>query len=131
MSAGGRKQTNVTIDEPAVGSVLIFALSPRQTIYLQKIVYSPVTIIQGTVINFVDSVTGLSIGQFTIMPPSISQPPYVVDYGLGDTQSAGTPLSQGANLILSVPVGGVNGRLHIKAYQIPLPITRLGPNVWG
>ena len=82
--------------------------------------YNPLTIIAGTVLGFIDSLTLQSIGTMTIMPASIAQAPYVVDFGAGDTNTSGTPLTKGASLILSVISGGVNGRMHIKAYQLPL-----------
>ncbi len=116
----GRQQTNANINEPAPNSVVVRARSAFQTIYLQKITYSPLGIVAGTVLAFIDSLTGQSVGLITVMPSSVAQPPYVIDYSLGDSASSGTPISQGANLVISVLSGGITGRLHIKAYQIPL-----------
>ena len=118
--AGGRAQSNVSINDPQPSSVLLFARSPLHTVYIQKIVYNPSNVIvPGTVLGFLDSLTNQTIGTMTVMPPSVAQPPYIIDYGIGDSTTAGTPLSKGANLILSIFSGGVVGRIHIKAYQLP------------
>ena len=116
----GRYQTNASINEPGPNSVLIQVKNPLQTIYIQKIVYAPLGIVAGTVLSFIDSLTLQSIGLITVMPPSVAQPPYVIDFGAGDSGSSGTALTKGASLVLSVLSGGVTGRMHIKAYQIPL-----------
>lgn len=127
----GRIQSNATIDEPAVGSILVQARSPLQTIYVQKIVYAPTNINAGTILSFIDSLTLVSVAAITVLPPSVAQPPYVIDFTVGDSPSSGTPLSQGANLVLAVLAGGVSGRLHIKAYQIPLQTARVGLNAYS
>ena len=119
---GGRLQTNASIQEPVPGSILVQVRNPLQTIYIQKIVYSPTSIIPGTVLSFIDSLTLQSIGFITIMPPSVAQPPYIIDFGAGDSGSSGTALTKGASLVLAVLVGGSAGRIHIKAYQLPLVI---------
>ena len=132
--AGGRAQSNVSINDPSPLSVLVAARSPFHTVYIQKIVYSPSsTIVPGTVLGFLDSLTFQSIGTITVMPPSVAQPPYTIDYGIGDSTTAGTPLSKGASLILSIVSGGVVGRLHIKAYQLPLFIVApyVAPHAFG
>ncbi len=119
--AGGRAQTNVSINDPQPTSILIQVKSPLHTIFVQKIVYSPANVIvPGTLLGFIDSLTKQTIGTITVMPPSVAQPPYTIDYGVGDSTTSGTPLSQGASLVLAVFSGGVIGRVHIKAYQLPL-----------
>lgn len=123
MADSGRFQTNANISAPLANAVLVQVKSASQTIYVQKIVYSPANIIPGTVLNFIDSLTGQSVGSITVMPPSVAQAPYIIDYSQGDSRSAGTPLTRGASLRLSVTGGGITGRLHIKAYQTPLYVT--------
>ena len=119
--AGGRLQCNVSLSEPTIDSVVIRARSSAHTIYMQKVVYSPsAVIVPGTVLAFLDSITGASIGLITVMPASVAQPPYVIDYGVGDSITSGVPLTKGANLIMSILAGGMTGRLHVKAYQLPL-----------
>jgi hypothetical protein len=132
--AGGRWQTNVSINDPSPASILMQAKSAFHTIYIQKIVYSPsAAIVPGTLLGFLDSLTGQSIGTITVMPPSVAQPPYTIDFGVGDSTTSGTPLSKGANLILSIIVGGAVGRMHIKGYQTPLYLTTpyVGPMTAG
>jgi len=119
--AGGRIQTNASINDPQPTSTLIQARSSNHVLYVQKIIYSPAnSIVAGTLLGFLDSLTGQSIGTITVMPPSVAQPPYVIDYGTGDSLTAGTPLSKGASLVLAIFSGGVVGRLHIKGYQLPI-----------
>ena len=133
MPQGGRQQTNSSIQEPVPGAILVQARSALQTVYIQKIIYSPTSIIPGTVVSFIDSLTGQSIGFITVMPASVAQPPYIIDFGAGDSDTSGTALSKGASLVLSVLVGGVAGRMHIKAYQLPLyiPIAYVAPHTAG
>lgn len=117
---GGRYQTNINVSERSVGSILVQVKSPSQTIYVQKITYVPTTIIPGTVVTFLDSITGQSIGLMTVMPASINQSPYVIDFSIGVPLTAGSALTKGANLILGVTSGGISGRLYIQCYQLPL-----------
>ena len=112
----GRAQCNVNLNEPVVGSVLIFAKGPTQVVHIQKITYSPTEFTSGTVLSFIDSLTSVSIGTVQVLPLAIGlSTQFVLDFG-----DAGTPLSVGASLVLAVPAGGVTGQLEILAYQIPL-----------
>ena len=117
--AGGRIQTNISINDPSPLSILVQARSPLQTVYVQKIVYAPSQTIAGTVLSFIDSLTGQSIGRIVVLPDSAQAVPYVIDYATAGEHLDGTFLSKGASLQLSILSGGVVGRLHIKAYQLP------------
>lgn len=118
--AGGRLQTNVSINDPSPASIVVQARTASHTIYIQKIVYSQSVLVPGTVLSFIDSITGVSLGLMSIMPSAIVQTTYTMDFGLEDPSAAGTPLSKGAHLVLSIISGGVAGRLLVKAYQLPL-----------
>jgi hypothetical protein len=112
----GRAQCNASIADPSIDSILVTAKSTRQRIYVQSITYTPTSYVAGTVLNFLDSLTGVSIGQISIVPVTVG---YTMQYPLdfGDT---GIALSLGANLKLAVASGGVIGRMLVKAYQLPL-----------
>ncbi len=110
--AGGRLQTNVSISEPATGSVLVQVRSTTQRIYVQYIIYSPSDFVAGTVLSFIDSLTLQSIGVISVAGITSQYP---LDFGY-----AGTALSVGASLLLSIISGGATGRLRIDAYQLPL-----------
>ena len=96
--AGGRLQTNVNLSEPVANSILVTARSVVRTVYVQKVTYSPNDFVANTVLNFIDSITGQSIGQITVVA-GVSQ--FFLDFGYN-----GTPLTVGANLVLAILSGG-------------------------
>ncbi len=112
--AGGRLQTNARVNEPVANAVLVPVRSAAQKIYVQRVVYSPVNYVAGTVLNVVDSLTGVVIGQITVLP-NVSQFPLEFGYN-------GMPLSLGASLLLSIVSGGVSGQMQVDAYQLPLMV---------
>lgn len=114
MSAG-RYQTNAYLTEPALDNVGVRVKSATQTIYVQKITYSPSEFVALSVLSFTDSLTGKSFGQISVLPVAVGQTTqYIVDFG-----ADGTPLTRGANLLIKILSGGMTGKLDIKAYQIP------------
>ena len=123
--AGGRLQTNVNLSEPVANSILVTARSVVRTVYVQKVTYSPNDFVANTVLNFIDSITGQSIGQITVVA-GVSQ--YYLDFGYN-----GTPLTVGANLVLAILSGGTTGRLQVNAYQLPLMVatTYVAPHTAG
>ena len=112
--AGGRLQTNVSLSEPVADSILVQARSAVRRVYVQKVIYSPNDFVANTVLNFIDSITGQSIGQITVVA-GVSQ--YPLDFGYN-----GTLLTTGASLVLAILSGGATGRLRVEAYQLPLMI---------
>lgn len=117
----GRLQCNASIVEPAIDSVVIRAKSALQTIYVQRISYTPLEFSPFTVLQFTDSLTGRGFGQISVLPLAVGQTTqYIIDFTAG--MAVGAPLSKGANLLLKILSGGMTGRLDIKAYQIPLYI---------
>ena len=116
----------VDTDLPIVPTALITAKSPARTVCVQKVVFVP-SVYVASVLSFVDSVTGVSIGSFSI--PANQQTlgdgsdTFVLDFG-----PTGTKLSLGANLTFTVTANGAAGRLHIEAYQKG-PISVVVPNI--
>lgn len=118
----------VDVDLPQIPSLLITAKSPARTICVQKIVYMPSTYV-ASILSFIDSVTGVSIGSFSIpaSEPNVGDASDMFSLDFGPT---GTKLSLGAGLTFSVTVNGAAGRLHIEAYQKG-PISVIVPNNKG
>ncbi len=127
--AGGRAQCNGSFFEPLPNSVLVAAKSSLQTVYVQKIIYSPTRFDDGTILSFIDSLTGQSVGQIAVLPLSVGMnTQFVLDLTAPDAYSrpagpAGAPISKGANLVMSVIAGGPSGLLQVYAYQLPLFVT--------
>ena len=106
---------NVDLQLPsALKEPLIAAQSAKCKIYVQGIQFLP-SVFTGTTLGFVDSLTGKLIGSFVIPPTAAGWYATPLDFGPN-----GTPLTKGANLLMS---GSANGQLHIDAYQKP---TRMG-----
>ena len=105
----------VDVDLPLIPTVLITAKSAARTVCVQKIVFVPTTYV-ASVLSFVDTVTGVSIGSFSIpafeLATGANADTFILDLG-----PTGTKLSLGASLTFTVSVNGVAGRLHIEAYQ--------------
>src|SRR5580692_9945785 len=105
----------VDVDLPLIPTILITAKSPARTIVVQKIVFVPSVYVAST-LSFVDSVTGVSIGSFSIPQYQSTvgdgSDAFIIDFG-----TTGTKLALGSSLTFTVSVNGVSGRLHIDAYQ--------------
>ena len=114
-----RYQSNVNLFEPLPNSVLVAPRSAAQHIIVQKIRYYPSVYIDGTVLSFTDSLTGITLATMSVAPMSVGLSP---DANTINFDEDGVPLSTGASLILNVLSGGISGSMQIDSFQLPVLI---------